>query len=125
MLDPPRGKERGQLQAVSTKNGMKVFSNPRTAEKLRQLGFSAAELSLRLTIGEVSIYAIEHPFKGIALTLESFTPRTMCQYEVSLPEHCSVEQIAGLIYVNIAQNFRGSAEMCKSHFQKLGLPLFQ
>jgi len=65
------------------------------------------------------------PFKGVALTFESFTPRTMCQYEVSLPECCSVEQIAGLIYVNIAQNFRDSAAMCKAHFQKLGLPLFQ
>lgn len=73
----------------------------------------------------VSIYAVELPFRGIALIFESVTPRTMCQYEVSLPEHCSVEQIAGLIYVNIVQNFRGSAEMYKAHFQKLGLPLFQ
>jgi hypothetical protein len=43
-----------------------------------------------------------HPFKGVVLSLESVKPRTMCQYEVSLPEHCSVEQIAGLICVNIA-----------------------
>lgn len=76
-------------------------------------------------IGNVSIYAVEHPFKGVALTFESITSRTMCQYEVSLPERCSAEQIAGLIYVNISENFRDDAAMCKSHFQKLGLTLFQ
>lgn len=104
---------------------MDLFSNPGTAEKYRQLGFSAADHSLKLTIGDVSIYAVEHSFKGTALTFESFRPRTICQYEVSLPESCSAEQIATLIYVNVAQNFRGSAEICKAHFQKLGLPLFQ
>ena len=104
---------------------MKPFSNPSTAEKYCQLGFSTADLSLRLTIGNVSIHAVEHPYKGVALIFESTTPRTMCQYEVSIPERCSVEQIAGLIYVNVVQNFRGSAEMYKAHFQKLGLPLFQ
>lgn len=100
---------------------MKFFSDPGTAEKYRQLGFSPADLSLRLIIGDLSIYALEHPFKGVVLIFESITPRTMCQYEVSLPEHCSVEQVAGLIYVNIAQNFRGSAEIFKAHFEKLGL----
>jgi len=40
---------------------MKFFSDLGTAEKYRQLGFSAADLSLRLTIGNVSIYAVEHP----------------------------------------------------------------
>jgi hypothetical protein len=107
------------------KGKVKPFSNPGTAEKYRQLGFSAADVSLRLTIGDVSIYAVEHPFKGVALIFESITPRIMCQYEVSLPERCSVEQIAGLIYVNVVQNFRGSAEKYKAHFQELGLPLFQ
>ncbi len=104
---------------------MKLFSDPSTDEKYRQLGFSPADLSVRLTMGDVSIFAVEHPFRGVVLIFESITPRSMCQYEVSLPEHCSAEQIAGLIFVNIAQNFRGSAEMCKAHFEKLGLPLFQ
>lgn len=104
---------------------LKPFSNSGIAEKYCQLGFSATGLSLRLTIGDVSIYAVEHPYKGVALIFESITPRTMCQYEVSIPERCSVEQIAGLIYVNVVQNFRGSAEMYKAHFQELGLPLFQ
>lgn len=104
---------------------MKLFSDPGTEGKYRQLGFSPSDLALRLAIGDVSICAVERPFKGVVLIFESITPRTMCQYEASLPEHCSVEQIAGLIYVNITQNFRGSAEMCKAHFEKLGLPLFQ
>jgi hypothetical protein len=104
---------------------MELFSDPGTAEKYRQLGFSAADLSMKLAIGDVSVYAVGHPLKGVALIFESITPRTMCQYEVSLPERCSVEQIAGLIYVNIVQNFRASAEMYKAHFQKLGLPPFQ
>lgn len=96
---------------------MKPFSNPSTAEKYRQLGFSPADLSVRLAIGDVSIHVVEHPYKGVGLIFESITPRTMCQYEVSLPERCSVEQIACLIYVNVVQNFRGSAEMYRAHFQ--------
>ena len=104
---------------------MKAFSNPGTAEKYRKLGFSPTELSFKLTIGRVSIYAVEHAFKGVALIFESITPRTMCQFEVTLPERCSVEQIADLIYINVAQNFRDSAEMFRDHFENLGLRLFQ
>jgi hypothetical protein len=104
---------------------MKVFSSPSTDEKYRQLGFSPVDLSMKLTIGNVSIDAVEHPMKGVVLIFECITPRTLCQYETSLPERCSVEQIAGLIYVNITLNFRDNAKVCKAHFQKLGLPLFQ
>jgi hypothetical protein len=104
---------------------MRFFANPSTAEKYSLLGFSDADFSLKVTIGNVSIYAVEHPFKGVVLTFESLTPRTTCQYEVSLPERCSVEQIAGLIYVNMAENFGNNAATCKAHFQKLGLSLFQ
>jgi hypothetical protein len=104
---------------------MNFFSDPSTAEKYNRLGFLPAGFSLRLTIGDVSIYAVGHPFKGVALTFESIRPRTMCQYEVSLPELCSVEQIAGLIYVNIVNNFSDSREMYKAHFEKLELRLFQ
>ena len=103
---------------------MKFFSDPSTAEKYYRLGFSVADLSLRITLGDVSIYAVEHPIKGVALSFKSITPRTMCHYEVFLPERCSVEQIAGLIYVNIAENFRDSGAIFKAHFQKLGLKLF-
>lgn len=104
---------------------MEPFSDPSSADKFRKLGFSVDALSMRLSIGHVSICAVEHPIKGVVLIFESIMPRTVCQYETSLPERCSVEQIAGLIYVNIAQNFRDSAEMYKAHFQKLGLSLFQ
>lgn len=104
---------------------MKAFSDPSTEEKYLKLGFVPDRLSLKLTVGKVSVYAVEHPWKGAALTLESFTARTMTQYEVACPTKCTTEQIAGLIYVNIAQNFRDSAEAFKAHFEKLGVPLFQ
>jgi len=104
---------------------MKIFSNPEVEEKYRKLGFTLSDLSLKLTVGGVSVYAVEHLFKGVRLTFESFTSRTMCQYEASLPEKCSVEQIAGLIYVNIAQNHRDSASAWQTHFARLGIPLFQ
>ena len=104
---------------------MKFFANSSTDKKYSGLGFAAADSSMKLTIGSVSIHAVRQPFNGVALIFESITPRTACQYEVSLPEHCSVEQIAGLIYVNITLNFGDSEAMCKTHFQKLGLTLFQ
>jgi len=104
---------------------MKAFSDPSTEEKYLKLGFVPERLALKLTVGQVSVYAIEHPWKGAALTLQSFTPRNMTQYEVSCPTKCSAEQIAGLIYINIAKNFRDSAEAFKAHFEKLGVPLFQ
>jgi hypothetical protein len=104
---------------------MKCFPDPRTDEKYCRLGFSRADLSMKITIGDVSIRAVPHPFKGAALIFTSIAPRTVCQYEVSLPEHCSVEQIAGLIYVNIALNFGDSEAMWKAHLQKWGVTLFQ
>jgi hypothetical protein len=36
-----------------------------------------------------------------------------------------MEQIAGLIYANIAENFGDNKEACKAHFHILGIPLFQ
>ncbi len=58
------------------------------------------------------------------LMLTSFTPRTATQYEAACPTKCSTEQIAGLIYVNIATNFRDSAETFNAHFQQLGVSTF-
>lgn len=104
---------------------VKAFSDPTTEDNYLKLGFVPDGLSLKLTVGRVSVYAVEHPWKGAALTLESFTPRTMTQYTVACPTKCSREQIAGLIYMNIAQNFRDSAAAFKAHFQQLGVPLFQ
>jgi hypothetical protein len=71
------------------------------------------------------VYAVEHLWKGVMLSFESVTSRKVCQYSVSLPEMCSMEQIAGLIYVNVAKNHRDSLAAWKSHFERLGVPLFQ
>ena len=104
---------------------MKAFSDPSTEEKYLKLGFVQEGLALKLTVGQVSIYAVEHPWKGAAITLESFTPRRMTQYEVACPTKCTAEQIAGLIYINIAKNFRDSAEAFNTHLRQLGVALFQ
>jgi hypothetical protein len=114
------GPERGSQRVLVT-----LFSESGTAEKYYRLGFSDDGLSLKLTIGCVSINAVEYPGKNVALFFSSIGPRIVCQYDIFLPESCSIEQIAGLIYVNIADNFRSSTEMFKAHFQKLGLALFQ
>jgi hypothetical protein len=102
-----------------------MFANPNTNEKYRKLGFLPDGLFLKLTVGNVSVYAGDHIFKGVALTFESFTHRSICQYEVGLPEKSSVEQIAGLIYLNVRQNFRDAKDAFRAHFENLGVPLFQ
>ncbi len=104
---------------------MTAFSDPNTEKKYLKLGFIPDGLSLKLTVGNVSISAVEHPWKGAMLMLTSFSLRTATQYEVACPTKCTTEQIAGLIYVNIVKNFRDSAEAFKAHFQQLGFPLFQ
>ena len=102
-----------------------VFSKPETETKYRRLGFDQDGLFFKLCVDNVSVYAGEHLWKGVVLTFESFTSRSMSQYHVSPPEKCSVEQIAGLIYRNISSNHRESAGAWKSYFEQLGLPLFQ
>jgi hypothetical protein len=99
---------------------VKIFHNPTTEAKFRQLGFAQDGLFFKLRLGDVTVYAAEHPLKGLSLTFESFTPRTMCQYEATLPEFCSAEKIAGLIYVNIRQNFADSKDIWKTHLEHLG-----
>jgi hypothetical protein len=102
-----------------------MLTNPNTNEKYRKLGFLPDGLFLKLIVGNVSVYAGDHVFKGVALTFESFTHCSICQSEVTLPEKCSVEQIAGLIYLNVAQNFRDAKEAFRAYFETLGVPLFQ
>jgi hypothetical protein len=104
---------------------MKIFSNAEVERRYLSLGFIHSDLFFKLSVGNVTVYAVEHLWKGVVLTFELFTSRSMCQYEVSLPQKCSVEQIAGLIYVNIAESHRESAGAWKSHFESLGVPLFQ
>src|SRR6478672_10176829 len=101
-----------------------MFSNPNTNEKYRQLGFLPDGVFLKLIVGNVSVYAGDHLFNGMALTFESFATRSICQYEVTLPEKCSVEQIVRLIYLNIMQNFREAKESFRAHFESLGIALF-
>ena len=103
---------------------MKCFANPATAYKYDRLGFRQSGIFLRLRIGNVTVDAVEHP-KGVRLTFEMITTRSMSQYEAFLPENCSLEQIAGLIYANIAKNNRDNSAICRAHFEALGLPLFQ
>lgn len=104
---------------------MNPLSNPEVEAKYRRLGFASAELSLKLTVGGVSVHAVEHLWKGVVLTFERFTSRSMALYEVPVPEKCSVEQIAGLIYANIALNHRDCAPAWKSYFAALDIHLFQ
>ena len=47
----------------------------------------------------------------------------MTQFDVAVPTRCSAEQIAGLIYVNIATNGRQDADTCRRHFEALNVPL--
>jgi hypothetical protein len=104
---------------------MNHFADPNTAAKYDRLGFFSEGLLLRLEIGNVSITAAEHPWKGVVLLFQSFTKRSVSQFDVSLPTKCTVEQIAGLIYVNIAHNYRDSAEAWKNYFESLGIHMFQ
>ena len=104
---------------------MKAFSDASTEAKYLSLGFVPEGPSLKLSVGNVSVYATEHPWKGAVLVIESFSPRTMTQYDVACPTTCSVQQIAGLIYVNVSMNFRDSAAEFKAHFENIGVSLFQ
>lgn len=104
---------------------MNALSKPEVEANYRRLGFAPDDLCFKLCVGNVSVYAVEHLWKGVVLTFESFSSRSICQYSVSLPEKCSVEQIAGLIYMNVSSNHRESAAAWRHHFEQIGVPLFQ
>jgi hypothetical protein len=101
------------------------FSNPSLDAKYRRLGFKPTELGLELQIGKVHLSAAEHPWKGLVIIFTCITPRTMSQFDGTIPIDCSAEQIAGLIHVNIVTNFRQYTDDCRRHFQTLNIPLFQ
>lgn len=94
-------------------------------EKYRHLGFTSTPLGMELEIGNVKLSAAEHPWKGVVIIFTYITPRAMSHFDVAIPSHCSVEQIAGMIYVNIATNCRQDADAWKRHFEALNVPLFQ
>lgn len=92
-------------------------------QKLHALGFTPSGLGMKLTLGGLNIEAVDGPM--LMISLSSFSARTICSYDVRCPRSCSKEQIAGLIYVNVRMNFGDAADLCKSHFQAQGIPLFQ
>ena len=104
---------------------VKAFSDPNTEAKYLSLGFVPEGPSLNLSVGKVSVYATGHPWKGAVLVLESVSPGTMTQYDIACPTKCSAQQIAGLIYMNIAQKFRDSKDAWKTYFDALEVALFQ
>jgi hypothetical protein len=104
---------------------MRFFSSDSVAAKYDRLGFHAEGLLLKLDIGNFSISAAEHPWRGIVLFFQRSSPRTIGAFDAALPAKCSLEQIAGLIYVNIACNSHEDGAACKAYFQTIGIPLFQ
>ena len=101
------------------------FSNHELEEKYRRLGFQCEGWGMHLRIGKVDIHAVEHPYKGVALFLSCYTPRTLCHFETCAPVCASIEQIACLIYVNVARSMRDQEPACKEYLEKLVLNVFQ
>src|SRR5579863_1531310 len=101
------------------------FSDAALGAKYRSLGFVSDGPSSTLKIGDVELLAVEHPLNGVVIFFTHISPRTMAQFEISLPIRCSTEQIAGMIYANIAKICPDQAAAWKRHFQQLKVPLFQ
>jgi hypothetical protein len=102
-----------------------IFSNAELDANYCRLGFVPDGLNMKLKVGRVELVAIQNPLRGIAVFFTSVRPDVATQYEITLPVLCSPELIAGMIYVNFAQNFREDAAECKRYFQALSIPLFQ
>jgi hypothetical protein len=102
-----------------------AFSDKALQAKYTSLGFAPIDLGMRLQVGAVKLEAVEHPFKGVVVFFSGSTPRAMTHYEAGVAKECSVEQIAGVIYANVAKNFREDADAFKHHITTLGIPLFQ
>jgi hypothetical protein len=101
------------------------LSRPELDAKYRRLGFKPAALGLELVIGNVQLSAAEHTWRGVVVIFTCVTPRRMVQFDVGVPFKCSVEQIAALLYMNFASNFREDADALKAHLQSNGIHLFQ
>jgi hypothetical protein len=74
-----------------------------------------------LQVGNTEITAVEHPLKGVALIFTSVGGRSAYYFESSAPTYASSEQIATLIYSNLAMNIPADARTCKVQFQELGI----
>lgn len=90
-----------------------------------RLGFVPDQLSLTLKVGCVELKALDYPFGGIALFFSGVRSDAAAQFEIRVPNLCSPEMVAGMIYANIARVFPKDAPIWKGYFQKLNLPLFQ
>ena len=89
--------------------------------KYELLGFTADGVGMVLQLGNTKITAVEHPLKGVALIFSSIGGRSASYFESSAPAHASIEQIAALIYFNVAMNIASDAETCKRRFRGLGI----
>ena len=78
-------------------------------DKLRALGFQGSHV-LRLVIGGVRITA-GVSLRGFSLTFTQAGPRTIAQYEVSVPPNeATREMIGNLIRLNLIRNHSASVE---------------
>ncbi len=89
------------------------------------LGFLPDQLCLKLKVGCVEVKALDYPLGGIALFFSGVGRDEAAFFEIRLPNLCSTELVAGMIYANIARAFPKDAPIWKRHFQSLRLPLFQ
>jgi hypothetical protein len=77
--------------------------------KLKALGFQGSHV-FRLVIGRLRITA-GVSLGGFSLTFTETGPRTITQYEVSVPPNeATTEMIANLIRLNLIQNHSASLE---------------
>jgi hypothetical protein len=102
-----------------------TFSNAAVEANYRRLGFVPDGATLKLRVGPVRLTAIQHPLGGVEVVFTVVEPDMAAQFEIWLPDHCSTELIAGMIYSNIAKNLGEDAMTWKRHFQDLKVPLFQ
>ena len=100
------------------------FADSALQEKYERLGFKPQGLGMELQIGTVKLNAVEHPWKGVVIILTQITRRSMCQSEFGVSALCSVEQIAGLIYLNFKSGLREDVDTCKRYFESVHVEPF-
>lgn len=97
------------------------FSNTVAKQNYERLGFKSNGVGMELVIGSTKITAVEHPLNGVALIFSSVGARTACFFESSAPTYTSLEQIAALIYSNLALSRSSDAKVCIGLFASLGI----
>lgn len=102
-----------------------VLRNPEDQQNYCSLGFIPDDLGLKLKVGKVELKALDYPLGGVALFFTGVRPDSAAFFEIRLPNHLSLDMVAGMIYANIARVFPNDAPIWKSYFQNLKVPLFQ